>query len=65
MPGEENTADLFTKHLETERKLQELVKLFNCQFRGGRPTAAPAPKKAARAGQTEQAHLVRTNILPR
>ena len=48
VPGEENPADLFTKHLQSERKLQQRVKLFNCQFRGGRPSAAPALKRAAR-----------------
>ena len=30
VPGEANPADLFTKHIESEKKLHDLVKLFAC-----------------------------------
>ena len=44
VPGESNPADLFTKHSESMRKLDELLKLFNRQVRDGRPAAAPSLK---------------------
>ena len=46
VPGEENPADLFTKHLESAKKLEQLLALFNCDFRSGRAAAAPNLKKA-------------------
>jgi hypothetical protein len=39
--GDQNPADLFTKHSLTRDKLQALVSLFDCHFREGRPDAAP------------------------
>ena len=39
--GEENPADLYTKHLESRAKIEQLVNLFGGEFRGGRAEAAP------------------------
>ena len=47
--GEENPADLFTKHLESAAKLKQLMGLFNCQFMQGRAFSAPSLKRAATA----------------
>ena len=46
VPGEENPADLFTNHLESERKFTQLISLFNCQLREGRAESAPQLKRA-------------------
>ena len=45
--GEENPADLFTKHLTGRDRIHKLLELFGCVYRGGRPEAAPR----LRAGQ--------------
>ena len=50
--GEENPADLFTKHLESAAKLKQLMGLFNCQFVQGRAISAPSLKRAATAEHT-------------
>ena len=39
--GEENPADLFTKHLSSHDRTEGLLELFGCEYRGGRPAAAP------------------------
>ena len=39
--GEVNPADVFTKHLGSQERIESLMKLFNCQFRSGRPDGAP------------------------
>ena len=39
--GEENPADLFTKHLSRHDRIEKLLELFGCVYRGGRPAAAP------------------------
>ena len=39
--GECNPADLYTKHLESKAKIEQLVGLFGGEFRGGRAEAAP------------------------
>ena len=39
--GDVNPADLFTKHLPSKEKIHQLVKLFGCEYRTGRSTAAP------------------------
>ena len=39
--GDENPADLFTKHLPSKDKVHSLVKLFGCEYRDGRSAAAP------------------------
>ena len=40
--GEENPADLLTKHSLPKDRLDKLVELFDCQFRDGRAEAAPS-----------------------
>ena len=37
--GEENPADLFTKHLESAAKLAQLIGLFSCKFMTGRASS--------------------------
>ena len=39
--GEENPADLFTKHLVGRDRIHSLLALFGCEYRGGRARAAP------------------------
>ena len=39
--GEVNPADLFTKHLSSEVRVTELLRLFGCRFAGGRAEGAP------------------------
>ena len=39
--GTENPADLFTKHLPSREKVHQLLRLFGCEYRDGRPAAAP------------------------
>ena len=36
-----NPADLFTKHLSSEERITELLKLFGCRFVSGRASSAP------------------------
>ncbi len=43
--GDMNPADLCTKHLPGLDKIKSLLDLFGCDFRGGRPEAAPKLKK--------------------
>ena len=39
--GTENPADLFTKHLTSAENIEYLLGLMGCEFRDGRPGAAP------------------------
>ena len=39
--GEVNPADLFTKHLSSEERVTELLRLFGCRFVDGRASSAP------------------------
>ena len=39
--GTENPADVFTKHLSSAQTVEALLKLFGCEYRGGRPEGAP------------------------
>ncbi len=39
--GKENPADLLTKHSISREKFLELVKLYDCEYRGGRAESAP------------------------
>jgi hypothetical protein len=48
--GEENPADIFTKHSLSRDKLQQLVKLFGCHYRDGRAAAAPLLRKSQTSG---------------
>ena len=38
--GDVNPADLFTKHLSSEVRMTELLRLFGCRFSGGRAEGA-------------------------
>ena len=49
-----NPADLYTKHLESKAKIEQLVALFGGEFRGGRAAAAPQLRQdPAVAGMVE------------
>ena len=39
--GEANPADLYTKHIESKAKIEQLINLFGAEFREGRPESAP------------------------
>ena len=39
--GDVNLADIFSKYLPSKDKVRQLVKLFGCECRAGRSTAAP------------------------
>ena len=55
--GEDNPADLFTKHLAVSDRIPKLLELFGCEYRGGRSQLAPA----LREGQgTETGELLAT-----
>ncbi len=54
--GEDNPADLFTKHLVSQDRIYALLKLFGCSYRDGR--AAVAPKIRVEAG-TSKGELLR------
>ena len=45
--GKVNPADLFTKFLESADRISNLVGLFGCEFREGRPAAAPLLRRAS------------------
>ena len=52
--GEENPADLYTKHLDSTAKVEQLIGLFGGEFRGGRAEAAPQLRQVpAVAGMVE------------
>ena len=42
--GEENPANLVTKHSSSQAKLEYLVRLFGCRYCDGRPSSAPMLK---------------------
>ncbi len=46
VPGEQNPADLLTKHSQTAERLAKLVALFNCEFRTGRAVSAPQLRRS-------------------
>ncbi len=58
--GEENPADLFTKHLVCRDRILSLLQLFGCAYRDGR--AATAPKVRADAG-TSKGELLRLEAM--
>ena len=43
--GDQNPADLFTKHLCSREKVTELVRLIGCRYEEGRPEAAPEMRR--------------------
>jgi hypothetical protein len=48
-----NPADLFTKHLTSRERVDQLINLFNCEYRDGRATSAPELRKNANAYVTQ------------
>ena len=53
-----NPADLFTKHLSSRERINELVGLFSCEFREGRPLAAPELRKQKPQQEAASKHLI-------
>ena len=49
--GEQNPADLFTKHLVGQDRIHSLLRLFGCSYTNGR--AASAPQLRAGAGNSK------------
>ena len=49
--GEENPADLFTKHLTSRQRIHDLLAMFGCRYATGR--AATAPKLREGTGTTK------------
>ncbi len=45
VPGEQNPADLLTKHSISRQRLEDLVSLYSCRYLGGRAESAPQVKK--------------------
>jgi hypothetical protein len=52
IPGENNPADLLTKHSQTAERLSKLVALFGAEFRGGRAQSAPQLRRTEGAKTT-------------
>jgi hypothetical protein len=44
--GEDNPADLFTKHLTSRERIHNLLELFGCVYRDGRSSKAPQVREA-------------------
>jgi hypothetical protein len=62
--GEVNPADLFTKHLESRNKLDQVVGLFGCRFLEGRAALAPTLKSDAAAHLAHDPVLLPHQHLP-
>ena len=63
-----NPADLFTKHLNSRDRINQLVELFNCEYRDGRATTAPElmkTKTAAVDSSSKQAEIHRNDDVTR
>ena len=52
--GEDNPADLFTKAGLSQERIRSLLTALGCEFRGGRPAAAPALRQE---GGTKLFHI--------
>ena len=59
-----NPADIFTKHLESSKKLDQFLKLFNCFIVSGRAVSAPGLKTAKGADVQASVSLVQLQVLP-
>ena len=55
--GEENPADLFTKHLVGQERIHNLLRLFGCEYRAGRAGAAPLARAGTTSSKGELLHL--------
>ena len=51
--GEENPADLFTKHLTGQDRVKELLGMMGCEYRQGRAGAAPLLREGAGTSKGE------------
>ena len=51
--GEENPADLFTKHLTSRDRIHSLLDLLGCRYRDGRASAAPVLRSGAGTSKGE------------
>lgn len=51
--GEDNPADLFTKHLVGSDRIEKLLGLFGCKYMDGRPKLAPALRDGYGTGKGE------------
>ena len=64
-----NPADLFTKHLSSRERINQLVELFNCEYRDGRSATAPELRKknnaaAVQVMQHSDFHVEQTGVHP-
>ena len=51
--GEDNPADLFTKHLSSQERIHRLLELFNCHYAAGRAELAPKLRQDAGTSKGE------------
>ncbi len=56
VPGDQNPADLLTKHSLTRARMDKLVSLFGCYYLGGRAESAPLTRTGA-SGKTTMADM--------
>ena len=54
--GEQNPADLFTKHLPSKDKVHTLVRMFGCEYREGRSAAAPLLRPMESQQEVHEVH---------
>ena len=55
--GEENPADLFTKHLTSRDRISHLLDLFGCRYRDGRAAIAPVLRSGVGTSKGELLRL--------
>jgi len=55
--GEENPADLFTKHLTSRDRIRSLLDLFGCRYRDGRAAVAPVLRSGVGTSKGELLRL--------
>ena len=53
MKGEDNPADLFTKHLISQERIHRFLKLFNCYYVSGRAELSPKLRQDAGTSKGE------------
>ena len=58
VPGEQNPADLLTKHSNSRQRLEDLVNLFGCRYLGGRAENAPQVRK----GESDRVTMAQADI---
>ena len=60
--GEENPADLFTKHLVGKEKIRDLLELFGCVYADGRAEKAPKLRKGQGTSKGEMLAVEHENF---